>query len=167
MAELPFVFAGGLGVLRIFWVDDEPGLVTAYRVAVEQAFGKERLSFHTTVLGTVAAVEAAAQEHPRPSAVLVWDMMLPTEPGMDAERVGWGTRTGAQMYHAFRKSFPEGPTILLSHLSDFRLIEEYGRRPRERAWMKSSTTPEMLVGWIRELALEAYGPAVLAPPPPT
>ena len=83
--------------------------------------------------------------------LLIWDLMMPPDDGVDAARTGQGTRTGLQVYEAYKARNPGGAAILLTHVRDDDLLARHNARPRERAGRKRYVMPQTLVGWVKEL----------------
>lgn len=129
---------------QVLYVDDEPVRNTETLEALRQRFDV------TVFERAKAAIEWIRTLDPLQRHLLLWDLQIPVEPGMDAEATAYGTRTGLMVHAAWRKRLPRHPAILLSHVQDDALFTKIRAGAFDRAAHKWQVTPEVVVEWVAE-----------------
>ncbi len=133
----------------ILFMDDEPGRVRPWVVALERAFGA---GFVRLVPSAGLVLDELADLPVRSLDLFVCDLMLPTPAQLDDTEAEFGTRTGQRVFERFREKFPDVPAVVLTNARDDALFEQF-QGPLNWAYRKRDLVPTELVALARRLGV--------------
>src|SRR5262249_24741430 len=116
----------------ILMIDDEPRGISSYKEELE--FSGYPVVYHRKVDEALKALDEGRQE----VELVILDIMMP--PGQtfaNDEGAQRGLRTGVRVYDVLREWLPDCPVIILTHVTDPRVVQRF--RGEKRCWYLQKT----------------------------
>jgi len=100
--------------------------------------------------GTDATFKFLEEKKPNPVAIILDIMMLPGKKYQDKDTNG-GLKTGLLLYEDLRKLYPSIPIIVLTNVSDPKILNTFSEVPRLRLVQKLDYPPFELTELVIEM----------------
>ena len=128
----------------ILFIDDEPHHMQSYREALELE------GYKSTMAGGVKEGMEILVNSTAEIELVVLDIMMPPEI-LGEEETERGLRTGVVFFPKIREILPDIPVIILTNVSDPKIIKSFEQEPNTAFFQKMDLTPIRLVEVIRDM----------------